>query len=304
MKSFLRNPIQDGRERDNHVFNAEGCPGGDSPTALGVTPRKRLHSAEDARCSSRPAPEGAGSVPLSESETGRRGEEKGRNLRCQQCQVKVAELKKQALSWADPCSLKDPGYAAFLLEQIQPPGGHDAGKGCCQVCSTPLHQLKQEALQTIHSPLQLSHSADMPALSTGSFLRQPSRITISSSASEGKPPARAQAQARPALPPGERQRGLPWPQVSSSSSSSVTPLPSGPQTSVQVAVGGGQLPGTVSSVTIQAQQYLEGMWSISHVNHFLPQPGPWVVPGGAWAVNAHLIETQQTVGRLHLALSD
>ncbi|CAL8300271.1 unnamed protein product [Boreogadus saida] len=77
MKSFLRNPIQDGRERDNHVFNAEGCPGGDSPTALGVTPRKRLHSAEDARCSSRPAPEGAGSVPLSESETGRRGEEKG-----------------------------------------------------------------------------------------------------------------------------------------------------------------------------------------------------------------------------------
>ncbi|CAL8236703.1 unnamed protein product [Boreogadus saida] len=174
----------------------------------------------------------------------------------------------------------DPGYAAFLLEQIQAPGGHDAGKGCCQACSTPLHQLKQEALQTIHSPVQPSYSAAMPALSTGSFLRQPSRITISSSASEGKPPARAaQAQSRPALPPGgERQRGLPWPQVSSSSSSSVTPLPSGPQTSVQVTVGGGgQLTGTVGSVTVQAQQYLEGVWSISPVNHFLlPQPGPGV----------------------------
>ena len=182
------------------------------------------------------------------------------------------------------CFLQDPGYAAFLLEQIQAPGGLDAGKGCCQVCSTPLRQLKQEALQTIHAPVQLSYGADMPALSTSSFLRQPSRIAISSSASDGKPPAKAQSQCRPALPPGERQRGLPWPQVSShhssssssfsSSSSSVTPLPSGPKTSVQVTVGGGQLTGTVSSVTIQAQQYLEGMWSISRVNHFLPQPGP------------------------------
>ena len=104
------------------AFKAEGCPGGDSPTALGVTPRKRLHSAEDARCSSRPAPEGAGSVPLSESETGRRGEEKGRSLRCQQCQVKVAELKKQALSWADPCSLKVCGKTiielAFVINSL------------------------------------------------------------------------------------------------------------------------------------------------------------------------------------------
>ena len=30
----------------------------------------------------------------------------------------------------------------------------------------------------------------------------------------------------------------------------------------------------------------------------------WVVPGGAWSLNAHLIETQQTVGWLQLALSD
>ncbi|KAK0137145.1 Kinesin-like protein KIF26A [Merluccius polli] len=174
----------------------------------------------------------------------------------------------------------------FLFEQLQTPGGHDAGVGCCQVCATPLHQLKQEALQTIHTPVQLSFNTDMPALPANSFLRQPSRFAISSSGGDGKPPAKAQMQTQPqaqsharsALPVGERQRGLAWPQASSS----VTSPSSGPKTSVQVTVGGGQLTGTVSSVTIQAQQYLEGMWSISRVNNFLPQPSPAQgVMGGA-----------------------
>lgn len=76
------------------MLKVEGCPSGESP----VTPRKRLHSAEDARCSSRPPPEGAGSVSITESE------EKGGF--CQQCQQKVAELKKQAQALAEQSSLK------------------------------------------------------------------------------------------------------------------------------------------------------------------------------------------------------
>ncbi|MED6242509.1 hypothetical protein ATANTOWER_005679, partial [Ataeniobius toweri] len=72
----------------------EGCPSGDSA----VSPRKRLHSAEEARCSSRPPPEGAGSVSITESE------EKG--AFCQHCQKKVSELKKQAQALADQNSLK------------------------------------------------------------------------------------------------------------------------------------------------------------------------------------------------------
>ncbi|KAK5886251.1 hypothetical protein CesoFtcFv8_017303 [Champsocephalus esox] len=89
-------------KRKNKV---EGCPGGESP----VTPRKRLHSAEDARCSSRPPPEGAGSVSISESE------EKGGF--CQQCQQKVTELKKQALALADQHSLKV-GFYNFSIVTI------------------------------------------------------------------------------------------------------------------------------------------------------------------------------------------
>lgn len=76
------------------MLKVEGCPSGESP----VTPRKRLHSAEDARCSSRPPPEGAGSVPITESE------EKGGF--CQQCRRKVTELKKQAQALADQSLLK------------------------------------------------------------------------------------------------------------------------------------------------------------------------------------------------------
>ncbi|XP_075964101.1 kinesin-like protein KIF26A [Anarhichas minor] len=229
----------------------EGCPSGGSP----VTPRKRLHSAEDARCSSRPPPEGAGSVSISESE------EKGGF--CQQCQKKVTELKMQALALVDQNSLKDPGYATFLLEQLQRPGSHEAGVSCCQVCSTPLHQLRQEALQTLHAPI-LTLSSDMPALPTKSFLPQPARFTVSSSSVHAKQLSKGQPAAHSVLPLGERHRVPGWSQSPSVSS--------GPKTSVQVTMAGGQISGSLSSVTIQAQQYLEGVWSISRVNNFIPQP--------------------------------
>uniref|UniRef100_A0A8C4EB61 Kinesin family member 26Ab n=1 Tax=Dicentrarchus labrax TaxID=13489 RepID=A0A8C4EB61_DICLA len=214
----------------------------------------------DARCSSRPPPEGAGSVSISESEKGGF---------CQQCQRKVTELKKQALIssslfWelaVGPHSPLDP-----QLSQLQIPGSHEAGVSCCQVCSTPLHQLRQEALQTLHAPI-LTFSSDMAALPTTSFLPQPARFTVSSSSSvHAKQLPKGQPASHSVLPLGERHRVPGWSQSPS--------VPSGPKTSVQVTVAGGQLSGSLSSVTIQAQQYLEGMWSISRVNNFLPQPKP------------------------------
>ncbi|CAB1445555.1 unnamed protein product, partial [Pleuronectes platessa] len=249
MSSFRGNSAPGGGYTGHRLFAVEGCPVGESP----VTPRKRLHSAEDARCSSRPPPEGAGSVSISESE------EKGGF--CQQCEKKVSELKRQALALADQNSLKDPGYATFLLEQLKTPGSHDAGVSCCQVCSTPLHQLRQEALQTLHAPV-LTFSPDMAALPTTSFLPQPSRLTMSSSSVRAKQLSKGQTVTHGVLPLGERRRVPGWSQSPSASS--------GP--SVQVTVAGGQITGSLNTVTIQAQQYLEGMWSISRVNNFIPQP--------------------------------
>uniref|UniRef100_UPI0037E7FFEC kinesin-like protein KIF26A n=1 Tax=Semicossyphus pulcher TaxID=241346 RepID=UPI0037E7FFEC len=253
MSSFGGNSASEGRDQNNRMFTVEGCPSGESP----VTPRKRLYSAEDARCSSRPPPEGAGSVSISESE------EKGGF--CQQCHKKVTELKKQALALADQNSLKDPGYATFLFEQLQTPGSHEAGVGCCQVCSTPLHQLRQEALQTLHAPI-LTISSDMAPPPTTSFLPQPTRFTMSSSSVHAKQLSKSQPASHSVLPLGERHRVPGWSQCPSATS--------GQKTSVQVTVAGGQISGSLSSVTIQAQQYLEGMWSISRVNNFLPQPKP------------------------------
>lgn len=161
--------------------------------------------------------------------------------------------------------LQDPGYASFLFEQLQTPGSHDAGVNCCQVCSTPLHQLRQEALQTFHSPI-LTISSDMATQSATSFIPQPTRFTMSSSSVHAKQLSKGQPAAHSVLPLGERHRVPGWSQCPSTSS--------GQKTSVQVTVAGGQISGSLSSVTIQAQQYLEGMWSISRVNNFLPQPKP------------------------------
>ncbi|XP_056915063.1 kinesin-like protein KIF26A isoform X3 [Takifugu flavidus] len=249
MSSFENNT--EGRDHDNRLFAAEGCPGRESP----ATPRKRLNSAEDAWCGSRPPPEGAGSVSITESA------EKG-GL-CQQCQKKVTELKKQALALVDQNSLKDPGYATFLFEQLQRPASHEAGVSSCHVCSTPLHQLRQEALQGLHAPM-LTFNSDMPASSATSYLPQPGRFALSSSSI--KPLPRGPPSVNSLLPLGERHRAPGVPQSTTISSAS--------KTSVQVTVAGGQLSGSLGSVTIQAQQYLEGMWSISRVNTLIPQSKP------------------------------
>lgn len=160
---------------------------------------------------------------------------------------------------------QDPGYATFLFEQLQTPASHEAAVSCCQVCSTPLYQLRQEALQALCPPI-LTFSSDTAALPTTSFSPQPARFNVSSSSVQAKQLSKGQLSVNSVLPLGERHRVPGWSQSPSVSS--------GPKTSVQVTVAGGQLSGSLSSVTIQAQQYLEGMWSISRVNNFLPQPKP------------------------------
>nr|XP_057947254.1 kinesin-like protein KIF26A isoform X2 [Doryrhamphus excisus] len=234
-----------GGDRGGLEISVEGCPTGGSP----ATPRKRLLSAEDARCSSRPPPEGAGSVSVAETEA--------KGGFCHNCQKKVSELKKLAL--ADQNSLKDSGYATFLFDQLHTSGSKE-GAACCQVCFTPLHQLKQEALQTLHAP---TLCPDMPALPASSFLPQLTGFAVASSIHAKQ---LSKSQAHSAFPLGEQHKEPFWSQKPSA--------PSSPKTSVQVTVAGGQFTGSLDSVTIQAQQYLEGMWSISRVNNFLPQPKP------------------------------
>lgn len=60
-------------------------------------------------CAGRPAPEGAGAVSVSESDR-----DETRPDLCKQCQMTVAELRRQALALSDPASLKVSERKALL----------------------------------------------------------------------------------------------------------------------------------------------------------------------------------------------
>lgn len=71
----------------------------------------------------------------------------------------------------------------------------------------------------------------------------------------------------PAAAPGPRDAPVPPGQAGPDRGKALA-WPSGP--SVQVSVAPAGRGGTLSTVTIQAQQCLEGVWSVSRVNSFLP----------------------------------
>ncbi|XP_048831159.1 kinesin-like protein KIF26A isoform X1 [Brienomyrus brachyistius] len=239
-----RTSVSRGRDLDHRRFTVDGCPSRESPFSLELSPRKRLPSAEGAQCSRRPPPEGAGAVTVSESgQFERRG---GKGSLCKQCQLKVTELKRQALSLADPGSLKDPGFATFLFEKLQAPesfAGRHEDTARCQACATPPHQLRQQALQMV-----VALADDVPDLPPFSGLPGATHGVLALSSPHNWPPPKAGT----VLPAGDRCRGPGW-------------RPGGIDGPKSAVLG---------SVTIQARQHLEGMWNISRVNNFLPQPGP------------------------------
>lgn len=83
----------------------EGYTGRETPLSSGLNPRKRLHSAEEVKCGSRPNPEGAGSVPVPEQSQMESKDDPLESL-CQRCQIIASELNRQAITLADPGSLK------------------------------------------------------------------------------------------------------------------------------------------------------------------------------------------------------
>lgn len=134
----------------------EGCPGGESPAA----PRKRLNSTEDAWCGSRPPPEGAGSVSISESA------DKG-GL-CQQCQKKVTELKKQVLALVDQNSLKVGVITFWVIKK----------KRNCY-CRPILDQLGVSALLLSAPVLKHPRNVNFSVIfNFKSVPLQPSRVTV------------------------------------------------------------------------------------------------------------------------------
>uniref|UniRef100_A0A670ZCX7 Kinesin family member 26A n=1 Tax=Pseudonaja textilis TaxID=8673 RepID=A0A670ZCX7_PSETE len=253
-----------------------------TPLSLEFPQRKRplQPAVPEDRCGSRPAPEGAGAASageLSHFEGAAKGEW------CRSCQAKLAELKRQAAKLASgsscpapPVGLRhDPQLSALIFDKLQVPEclqkPRSEGESRCDVCAAHLNQLKQEAIQVIHNLDQAScqeatepptnaaaMAAVIPRLTSQNMVSVSSQRDLSLMAGQG---GRQPGKTTSFFSGMERKKGLGWPQGAGGF----------PNSSVQVTVAPSGLSGALSSVTIQAQQYLEGMWSISRVNSFLPQ---------------------------------
>ncbi|XP_064515384.1 kinesin-like protein KIF26A isoform X2 [Pseudopipra pipra] len=235
-----------------------------------LSPRKRP-GAEEERCASRPPPEGAGAAAGAEQRPLERAAAGGW---CRSCQAQLAELRRQAARLAaggcPPNAPPDPRLSALIFDKLQVPDylqkNRNEGESRCETCATHLNQLKQEAIQMMHTLSQTSYP-EMPDLPPGAGAvtsMVPRMVTVSSQ--RDLPLIAGQVGRQPGKSPNlfsaaERKKGLGWSQG----------VGGFPNSSVQVTVAPSGLSGALSSVTIQAQQYLEGMWSISRVNSFLPQ---------------------------------
>lgn len=210
---------------------------------LEVSPHKRLPARPEPNpCSSRPAPEGAGAGAEQGHSAG------GGGSWCRHCHTKLVELKRQAwkLVSGPGTPLQDPCLSARLLDKFPVPGVspvcHPEAERRCDACATHLHQLTREALRL----LQVPASREDPGVPRGGLVSPgPGAMT---SPRDVPGPMKRQ------LAPPDRRKGLAW--------------PAGP--SVQVSVAPAGLGGALSTVTIQAQPCLEGMWNVSRASSFLP----------------------------------
>lgn len=146
-----------------------------------------------------------------------------------------------------PCCLQDPCLSALLLDKLPVPGVLPAcrpeAESRCDACATHLHQLTREALHLLQAPA----SREDPDVPRGGLV--PSGPGAMTSPRDTPSPVGRQ----PPAPP-DRRKGLAWPAGSS----------------VQVSVAPAGLGGALSTVTIQAQPCLEGMWNVSRASSFLP----------------------------------
>ncbi|XP_010221848.1 PREDICTED: LOW QUALITY PROTEIN: kinesin-like protein KIF26A [Tinamus guttatus] len=160
--------------------------------------------------------------------------------------------------------LADPRLSALIFDKLQVPDylqkNRNEGESRCETCATHLNQLKQEALQMVHALSQAGH-AEAPEPGAAAVTSMVPRMVAVSVQLVAGPVGRQPGKSPNLFSGSERKKGLGWPQGGGSF----------PNSSVQVTVAPSGLSSALSSVTIQAQQYLEGMWSISRVNSFLPQ---------------------------------
>uniref|UniRef100_A0A672SEB1 Kinesin-like protein KIF26B n=1 Tax=Sinocyclocheilus grahami TaxID=75366 RepID=A0A672SEB1_SINGR len=190
-----------------------------------------------------------------------------RGIWCENCNARLVELKRQALKLLipGPYSSKDPSFSLLLHDKLQVPNSTrkawNERDGRCDVCATHLSQLKQEAVHMVLSLEQCDVSPGSP----------PSLASLVGSRSilQGPTPPRDWAFLPTAFPKHgskpnslgvsngvEKKSNSPG-HAGKSTGPQQPHLPSSPSNSN----------GTVlSSVALQAHQYLDGTWTSGHMS--------------------------------------
>lgn len=237
-----------GRRADFRRFTViEVSESSESVQSPALNPRKRLHSAEEVQCGSRPNPEGAGSASVTELSYSEN--KHGRESLCQRCQIIANQLNRQARELAEPGTLKDPSFAAFLLDELQSqewPRRVCSAQSSCEVCGTSLYHLRCLAL---HSALGLPFD-NMPDLQPGPLTGLlPPRVASHSSISP------------------HPSWDWPTPCPPAVGSQSLSRRPCGPENQDGAVKVGGKRSclATVTPLPLHAQHYLEGVWRVTTV---------------------------------------
>ncbi|XP_073756000.1 kinesin-like protein KIF26B isoform X1 [Callorhinus ursinus] len=202
-----------------------------------------------------------------------------RGVWCENCNARLVELKRQALKLLLPGPFpgKDPAFSAVIHDKLQVPNtirkAWNDKDNRCDVCTTHLNQLKQEAIQMV---LTLEQAAD-------------------SEHYEGSPGSPPPLSNMPTLvgprPGGGLQQPREWafvpaPWASSNYTAFISNKHSSKPNSLGVSNGAEKKSGSpthqakvslqmatspsngniLNSVAIQAHQYLDGTWSLSRTN--------------------------------------
>uniref|UniRef100_A0A8C1Q6S6 Kinesin motor domain-containing protein n=2 Tax=Cyprinus carpio TaxID=7962 RepID=A0A8C1Q6S6_CYPCA len=188
-----------------------------------------------------------------------------RGIWCENCNARLVELKRQALKLLipGPYSSKDPSFSLLIHDKLQVPNSTrkawNERDGRCDVCATHLSQLKQEAVHMVLSLEQCDVSPGSP----------PSLASLVGSRSilQGPTPPRDWAFLPTAYPKhGSKPNSLGVSNGVKNNSPGHAGKSTGPQ-QPHLSSSPNNTNGTLlSSVALQAHQYLDGTWMSGHLS--------------------------------------
>ncbi|XP_006626104.1 kinesin-like protein KIF26B isoform X2 [Lepisosteus oculatus] len=201
-----------------------------------------------------------------------------RGIWCENCNARLVELKRQALKLLipGPFSSKDPSFSALIHDKLQVPNttrkAWNEKDNRCDICATHLNQLKQEAIQMVLT-LEQAASLEQSDVSPGSPPLSSIPSLVGSRNISGLQGPRDWSYLPAAYSTPGYTGFLPGKHSSKPNSLGIgTGLEKKNGSPGHAGKPGAQMPTSpsngniLSSVAIQAHQYLEGTWSLSRAN--------------------------------------